>query len=347
MYKRVLMVAIFAVGLLSHFALANEMKAPAVNKEMASMGNGGNDMMTMSMNNHQHHHMDNLGMWMFNVMPMYMNMDGLQSGTNSVSGSSSDMMVPKSMNMYMLMFMAMYMRGDWSVMLMNSYNIKTMDMDMNMMGKTTSSSMRSEGFSDTQVVGGYNLINTKVQKLQLQGGVSLPTGRINYSGDMPMMSDTLYGYPMQMGSGTFDPILGINYTYFWHKLVTSAELETLQRLYKNYRSYQLGDVYQLTLLANYQVLSLLSVGSKLQGIITTKTDGVAAGTNANWGVDYNPANSGGKVINLFATARISGSGVLQGQSLAIEAGYPIYQNLNGTQMKQGWQASVALNFMFM
>ena len=125
MYKRVLMVVIFAVGLLSHFALANEMKAPVMNKEMASMGNAGSDMMAMSMNNHQHHHMDNMGMWMFNVMPMYMNMDGLQSGTNSVSGSSSDMMVPKSMNMYMLMFMAMYMRGDWSVMLMNSYNIKT------------------------------------------------------------------------------------------------------------------------------------------------------------------------------------------------------------------------------
>lgn len=288
-----------------------------------------------------------MNMWMFNLMPMYMTMDGLQSDTSSATAPSSDMMVPTKMDMSMLMFMAMYMTRSWDVMVMGSYNIKTMDMTMNMMGKSIASTMRSEGLGDTQLLVAYKFLHTKRQSLKLEGGISLPTGRINYQGVMPMMSTTLYGYNMQMGSGTFDPIIGIIYNYHWHKWALQSELRTLQRLYKNYRDYQLGDVYQLTLGADYNAWSYLSLGSKVQGILTTKTSGVAANTNANWGISYNPQNTGSKVINMIAEAKIKGAGSLANQSLLLQVAYPIYQNLNGTQMKQGWQAGVSFNFMFM
>ena len=155
---------------------------------------------------HYQHTQHDKGMWMFDVMSMYMNMDGFQSGASSAPAPSDDMMVPTKMDMYITMFMAMYMTKDWDVMLMGSYNYKFMDMDMNMHGKTERSSMKSQGFGDTEISGGYNIVNNRQHKLQVRAGVSLPTGRINYDGAMPMMDVEAYGYNMQMGSGTFDPV---------------------------------------------------------------------------------------------------------------------------------------------
>ncbi|WP_440683102.1 hypothetical protein [Cysteiniphilum halobium] len=325
---------------------------------LSSLISGVANATTMTQNSSEHYHVGHkmhmhdmsshgMNMWMFNLMPMYMTMDGLQSGTSSVAAPADDMMVPTKMDMSMLMFMAMYMTRNWDFMVMGSYNIKTMDMTMNMMGKSIASTMRSEGFGDTQLLISYKFLQTQHQSLKLKGGVSVPTGRINYQGVMPMMSTTLYGYNMQMGSGTFDPIIGIIYGYHWHKWFLQSELKTLQRLYKNYRDYALGDVYQLTLGADYNVWSYLSLGSKVQGVLTTKTSGVAEDTNANWGISYNPQNTGGKVINLIAEAKIKGAGILSNQSLLLQFAYPIYQNLNGIQMKQGWQVGVSFNFMFM
>ncbi|WP_192483924.1 MULTISPECIES: transporter [Cysteiniphilum] len=291
-----------------------------------------------------HHHQDaNDGMWMFDIMTMYMNMDGFQSGDSGAS-EPDGMMVPKQMHMYMTMFMAMYMTHDWDIMVMSSYNVKTMDMDMHMMGVVEGSTMKSEGFGDTEVTGGYNLINNVMQKLQIRGGISLPTGRINYQSGMPMMDTTLFGYNMQMGSGTFDPIFGVNYAHYLQSLTLGSEFNAVLRLYDNYRDYQLGDVYSANIYANYQLSSMLEVGSKLEYLMTTKTSGVANGTKASWGISYDPESTGGETINLSMMAKLKGYGLLQDSALTLEVGYPVYQNLNGTQMKQAWQASLHFSF---
>lgn len=291
--------------------------------------------------------MRQMNMWMFNIMQMYMNMGGFEKGTEHVSPPTA-MMIPESMDMFMTMFMGMYMTKDWSVMLMTSYNVYSMPMLMNMMKKSIPFTMRSAGIGDTRVIGGYNFLNDYKQMLTATVGISFPTGRINHRGPMPLMTgNILYEYMMQMGSGTFDPIFGLKYIYYKNAFALGVSFNTIQRLYKNYRDYELGSEYAFTTWLNYHITPRFAIIPKIQDIFTEKTNGVAAGTMTNWGPNYNPAFTGGNVLNFLLGAKICGSGRLRYDSLTIEAGLPIYQNLNGPQMKQRWQASASLNFMFM
>ncbi|MBM3562107.1 MAG: alpha-amylase, partial [Alphaproteobacteria bacterium] len=54
---------------------------------------------------------------------------------------------------------------------------------------------------------------------------------------------------------------------------------------------------------------------------------------------------GGQRVELFGGATISGKFVgYENTLLAIEAGLPVYQNLNGPQIMKNWQAGMSLRF---
>ena len=58
--------------------------------------------------------------------------------------------------------------------------------------------------------------------------------------------------------------------------------------------------------------------------------------------DADPHNYGGQIINAFVGAYYRYNNF----NIGLEGGLPLYQNLNGLQMKNSWQLTGAVQTMF-
>ena len=64
-----------------------------------------------------------------------------------------------------------------------------------------------------------------------------------------------------------------------------------------------------------------------------------------YAVPTDPNFYGGKWIEVFGGSSFEGELIgLTAYSLEIEAGIPIYQNLNGPQIRNNWQAGAAIKY---
>ncbi len=104
------------------------------------------------------------------------------------------------------------------------------------------------------------------------------------------------------------------------------------RLGRNDEEYSLGDEYGASAWVSQQIQPWISVPGRIDGI-----DPAIGGPVQS----ADPNNYGGETMSLFAGVNMVGQrGMWRGHRLVIEAGAPIYQNLNGPQMKTDWTVTV-------
>ncbi len=309
----------------------------------------------------------------FKVSPMLMSMKGLSNGGNSVNTDSllgmpvmmgqptgKFMAVPTAMDMRMLNFTAGYSFTDdlfGGVMLMLKDNSMDMTFNTMMQNKTKQRgfTMASSGVADTMLMGKYRLFTddplVPTQQASLMFGLSLPTGSIdekNSSHPLAMRQDELLPYSMQLGSGTFDPTIGLVYStskspYWW-----GVNTNYTARLYDNNRDYRLGNKLHFDLYGMYQFRYNLvaqvqlngSYWGKIRGQMNEAATGVSGHVTKNdpgspymtplWDTD----NYGGR--KLLATVGMQ----WQPAPLHIvefDVGVPLYQYLNGPQLKEKYR----------
>jgi len=249
--------------------------------------------------------------------------------------------VPTEMTMDMHMFGGMYAPADWvTLMVMAMYMEKDMD-HITFMGPagTTRLGMfttRSRGFGDTSVTGMFKIFDKGNHRLQLNAGLSLPTGSITETDDVltPMgMTTTLrLTYAMQLGSGTYDLLPGIVYTGYHEKWYWSAQYAGTLRTGTNDENYTLGDKHLLTGRTSYRWLNWLSTSFRVEAEHAGQIDGIDP--NIMTPVQTaNPDNYGGKTVSIFFGMNLAGqNGALRGHRFALEVGFPVYQYLNGPQL---------------
>jgi len=193
-------------------------------------------------------HVHEEGSLMFSYRYSNMKMAGNRSGTDSLTPAQTRaagfMVAPLNMTMQMHMFGAMYGASeDLTLTAMLPYVHKSMNHE-------TGGGMRfetsSEGLGDAKLGGIYNLYNNHNENLNLSFGVAIPTGSVDERDNTPAMANAKLPYPMQLGSGTFDPMLGITYTNSLQDFSYGVQAGTTQRLGKNSEGYRLGDEYNLT-----------------------------------------------------------------------------------------------------
>jgi len=301
----------------------------------------------------------------FKISPMLMRMDGLLDGTNSIDGDSllgmsnmgKSMAVPTDMNMTMLNFSAGYSFTDdffGGIMFMkkkNEMDMKFSSMMQTMTGKT-GFTMESEGMGDTMIMTKYRLftdnplVPTKQASLFL--GLSIPTGSIeqkNGNHPLTMRQTEQLPYSMQLGSGTYDPTVGIvmqkSASPYWY----GANFMYTGRLNKNSRDYALGneltyDLYFMKQLS-YNFLAHVQLNGKQWGKIQGEMDEAVTGASGR-----STKNNGSStyMTPLWDTSNYGGHKVfatfgLQWQPkplhiIEFNVGIPIYQNLNGPQLKE-------------
>ena len=296
---------------------------------------------------------------------MFMNMDGLKDGQNDVDANSllgnpaagKNMAVQTNMDMQMYNLALGYSFTDkFFAGVMAMYQDNQMDMRFNNMMKTMTGksgfTMESSGLADTMLMGKYQLFaddpKFPTRQSSLFFGLSLPTGSIdekNTNHPLAMRKTEQLPYGMQLGSGTFDPSIGLLYQasqspYWW-----GINGVFKARLYDNDRNYRLGNQFNLDVYGMYQfrhnLLAQLQINGEYKGTIKGEMDESVTGASGH--AIKNNGNSP-FMTPLWDTKNYGGTQVLltagiqwQPASLHIldlNVGVPVYQDLNGPQLKE-------------
>jgi len=298
------------------------------------------------------------GEWMVSYRYMYMEMEGMRDGTSTVSDAEvldpngyDFSVTPTKMPMHMHMLGMMYAPID-GITLMAMVNFLSLSMDhVNRMGGAFTTS--SDGAGDFSLTALVMLNRWERQQMHLNLGMSFPTGSITKSDVTPMSApaEAQLPYPMQLGSGTFDPIIGVTYLGQATQWSWGAQVKGIFRLGTNDNDYTLGDRGMLTAWGARVLGHRFSVSGRVEGSATGNIDG------ADPAYDMSVANrvvptvfpdlQGGNRIDAGVGVNFLVPGdALKGLRLAVEGMMPLYQNLDGPQLELPWKIVAGAQYAF-
>ncbi len=304
----------------------------------------------------QIYHIHPAGMWMVNYKFMHSSKAGLRSGTSNIDENSVSpqghqpfgyMMTPTRMSMDMQMLMVMYGITDrLTVMAMGNYQASSMNMMMNMgMRNTDESPMRTNWLGDTDLAASFGLSRDWIVSLD----VSFPTGDINQRIEM-MGRRFRAPYDMQTGSGTFDLKPAVTYSHLTADALWNwgAQVSGVYHIDKNYADYALGDSIKATTWlqrAFGPAASWLRLAFTDTDRIRGRDQEIQKILNPTTGAstpDADPDNYGGQRLDALL-----GIAFKKGPfSFGVEAGLPVYEYLNGLQLKSEYQVTAGMQVMF-
>jgi len=291
---------------------------------------------------------------MFSYRFMRMQMEGMRSGTETLSNEDvlKDFIVtPTEMPMDMHMLGAMYALSD-ELTLMAMVNVLDNSMDhlTRMGGRFTT---ESGGLGDIRISGLYKFLDNNGLRMHANLGVSIPTGSIDETDITPASepNETQLPYPMQIGSGTWDIMPGVTFLSEKERTSWGAQLLGTLRLGENERDYTFGNAAQLTLWSAYRLNNWLSTSLRATGKVQGKIEGSDAAYNGPVMMSMVPTvfpeNFGGSYvfigggINFFVP-----NGALKDVRLGIELELPVVQDLNGVQMETDYLLTTGLQYAF-
>jgi hypothetical protein len=304
----------------------------------------------------------------FKVSASTMHMDGLRNGTDSVSTSSLlgmpamglYMAAPTEMDMQMLNISVGYSFTD-DFFAGAMFMLKQNDMQMlfngpmQMMTGQSGFTMESEGLGDVMLMAKYRLYTDDplipTSQSSLFFGLSVPTGSIdekNSTHPLAMRQNEQLPYAMQLGSGTFDPSIGILYQASSSPWWWGVNAIYTARLYDNDRDYRLGDEFRLDLYSMNQLSHNFLWQAQLNGSYKDKISGemdeFTTGVSGH-AVSGNPASPA--MTPLWKTDHYGGTQLFttlgfQWQPAPLhvvdfQVGLPLYQDLNGPQLETDYR----------
>lgn len=293
-------------------------------------------------------HMHSKGEFMFSYRFMTMNMDGILSKSSEIQNAvvfENYMAAPQKMTMDMHMLGFMYAPSNqFTMLLMVNYLSNSMDLTSKMnVGFETQSS----GLGDLTIGGLVHLISRNQQKLHANFGVSIPTGGLNQRGDTPMMMNTKLAYPMQLGSGTWDPYFGV--TYLGQTHLTSWGLQTLSkfRLGDNANDYSLGNRLSLSGWYALKVSNNLSFSGSLEYVSLGGIKGKDMTLNPIMMPLFSTKNSGRNQLDFgLGSNYLVSKGAFKNMRVAVELIVPLSQSVEGIQMKNGLTGVIGIQYAF-
>jgi hypothetical protein len=298
------------------------------------------------MGGHTHH----AGGLMLSYRYMYMSMNGNRIGTNRVSNQRvlQDFMVtPTDMDTKMHMFGLMYAPTDYiTLMGMIPYVKKSMN-------HLTRAGVRfkteSEGLGDINFTGLIKIFDDHNQSIHLNAGMSFPTGSIDEKDRTPMGPNQQLPYPMQLGSGTFDLLPGITYLGQHNYISWGSQVSGTIRLGENDRDYTLGDALDITAWGAWDWYNWVSASTRLDWQFGGNIDGADPALNPAVVPTADPNLRGGNRLDMLFGVNFyvpEGPPLIKGQKLAIEFGFPIYQDLDGPQLETDWVLTLGWQYAF-
>ncbi|MEZ5462487.1 hypothetical protein [Dokdonella sp.] len=316
-------------------------------------------------------HLHRAGEWMISYRYMHMDMQGNRTGTDDISPDEivttqsnpfagmpgmppTLRVVPLDMQMDMNMFGAMYGLTDrLTLMAMINYVDKQMKhrtyaggMGTNVLGNFETS---SSGFADSTLSALIGLGENAMGRWHANVGVSLPTGSVKEKGQVlapnGMEPVLRLPYPMQLGSGTTDPILGLTVTRQFNDWSWGAQWTGLWHVTDNNEDYRLGDQQRLTAWVSRLWTPSVSTSLRLAGQDVGEIRGQDPQIMAPVQT-ADPSRQGGQRIELGIGMNYAAQGSMRGNRLAVELLLPVYQRLHGPQLETDWQLVAGYQYAF-
>jgi hypothetical protein len=300
------------------------------------------------MGDHTHHS----GEWMVSYRYMRMRMAGLRDDDDRIGASrvlEAFPVTPLRMEMEMHMFGLMFAPIEQvTLALMVPYVRLEMDHRTRMGARFTT---RSDGIGDVRANALIKLLNGHAHQLHAQLGVSFPTGSITEQDRTPASggSTVRIPYPMQLGSGTFDFLPAL--TYAGHREIYSwgAQGRGEIRMNENHANYRLGNEYALTAWGAVDLLDTVSASLRLEWgqVLNTRGRDESPRINPAMIPTADPGRRAAARLDLLAGVNFSApKGALEGFRLAIEAGLPVYQRLDGPGLETDWLLTTGVQYAF-
>ncbi|HAB54989.1 MAG TPA: hypothetical protein DCE61_01060 [Cellvibrionales bacterium] len=220
-----------------------------------------------------------------------------------------------------------------------------MPMSMNETGVFTT---KTSGIGDTKIGALYSLRSGDNTNIHLNLGLSIPTGKIDYTDQILTPMNTTPSprlpYPMQLGSGTYDIQPGITYAGTRNSWDWGSQVKMIIRLDDNDEGYSLGDQTQVTSWGGYRFTHWLTGSLRLTYTHADEISGKDALINLPVQTS-NPDNFGGERIDLGVGITLIGSeGAQKGHRLALEYETTIDQDVNGIQMEMQDMLTIGYQF---
>ena len=279
--------------------------------------------------------------WMIGYEFTFIDNNGSRNDTNRISDSQvlEDFPVtPTKMTKEIHMIELMYAPKDYLVFIAMLPFIK-LEMD-HVTRQGVNFTTKSEGIGDIKVKGLYTIfgdVRRDRHRILIDMGLSFPTGNIDERDDTPAGPNQKLPYPMQLGSGTFDLLPGLIYLGQTEKFQWGAELNGVIRLGENSNDYSLGNRGELSLWGGWKLTNWLSPFVELDGQLWGNIDGADPDLDPNVVPTADPDRRAGSRIDLLGGINIYISKtVLKGMSFGIEAGFPVYQDIDGPQLETDW-----------
>ncbi|ABG57805.1 conserved hypothetical protein [Cytophaga hutchinsonii ATCC 33406] len=289
-------------------------------------------------------HVHPKGEWMLSYRYMGMRGKGIEQNgrpvTNDQVYDQDYLMSSDNMHMDMHMLMAMYgLTKNLTLMGMVEYNRSTMNMQAPEgsahvhngvpMSSGMAHDMKASGLGDVSVTALYALVNSFNHHLLVSGGITIPTGSIQTKGGAASMyPEQRYPYMMQQGSGTWDVLPGLTYTFQHNKIMASSQLCAAIRTGYNTVGYKLGNKYSFNNWVGYRWLDWFSTSLRAEANTTGSISGSDPTLYAYNEPSANPYNYGGQTITGYAGVNFY---FLGKNKIGIEGGLPLYQKANGIQ----------------
>ncbi|RBI72695.1 transporter [Roseovarius sp. TE539] len=353
--------------------------APCASIAIADAGHGGNTAANQPLRADGHapigvmgDHRHSTGEVMLSYRFMRMDMAGNQIGTTGISPTAiatslpnrfagmpgqppTLRIVPTEMEMDMHMFGAMYAPNDrMTLMAMVPILRKSMN-HLTFSGAAGPTvlggfNVKTEGLGDIKASALVGLWTGGNSALHANLGLSLPTGSITETHriltPMGMRPTVRVPYAMQLGSGTFDLLPGITYTGRTGDTGYGAQLSGVIRLGDNDEGYSLGDEIRASIWASHQPVPAISFSGRVEAKSVGRIDGRDMSIMGPVQT-ADPRNYGGETVSLHAGVNfVVQKGAMRGHRFAIEAGVPVYQDLNGVQMETDWTLTAGWQYAF-
>ena len=283
-----------------------------------------------------HYHAKGELMFSYRFMPMFM--EGNMRGDDAIDDQEvyEDYMVaPQEMQMNMHMLGVMYGVSD-RITLMAMTNYISNSMDLTAMNGTDFTT-ENANLGDVSLTAMIKVLNENRQSFHANLGVSIPTGSVDERDDTPMMNDVVLGYPMQTGSGTFDPFAKITYLKQFEVFSLGAQAHFRTRIGENDENYTFGDSFQASTWVAHKISDNFSFSLSADYTSTEAIDGVNNNLidMTNTMPLFDVGNTGresiltGLGINYYIA-----NGSLKDLRIGIEYQLPVWQDVNGIQMEQ-------------
>lgn len=311
-------------------------------------------------------HLHDKGEWMISYRYMAMGMEGNLLGSDAIDPDTivttipnrffgmpgqppTLRIVPTKMDMTMHMAGVMFAPSNRvTLMAMLNHVEKTMDhvtyrggMGMEVLGTFTT---ETSGLGDTPLTALVGLLDRPDLKLHAILGVSAPTGDIEQTDDiltpMGMRPTVRVPYPMQLGSGSWDPLVGLSHSGWRGQLGWGAQWRSTFRVEDNDEGYRLGDEHRLTGWGSYAFSGRTSLSLRLEyldrGIVDGRDPRIMGPVQT-----ADPDRLGGERLDLGLGLNLAFD---SGIRLGLEWLTPLHQDLDGPQLETDWQFTAGLQY---